>query len=222
MAEGRDVTGRRSATGDRPADGGIAVVPAATCPLAGRRNIMIFGEYLAHDPATPLQLFRHHGRQDWVGDGDLMIANLARTMRLAPVPHYMVWWRINGPCADRRVGGLFPQSARTALSGRDGGDPRRPLPAERRLRRNHRRRRVAVAAGPASRRILLERHDRGRRPPRNAYEARAARSTGGQASTRSEAPRHAGAGSWRSGVVVVCQPRRGGAVPAVASCPPTD
>lgn len=58
---------------------------------------MIFGEYLAHDPATPIQLFRHHGRQDWVGDGDLMIANLARTMRLAPVPHYMVWWRINGP-----------------------------------------------------------------------------------------------------------------------------
>ena len=33
---------------------------------------MIFGEYIAHDPAVPLQLFRHHGRQDWTGDGDVM------------------------------------------------------------------------------------------------------------------------------------------------------
>lgn len=58
---------------------------------------MIFGEYLAHDPAVPLQLFRHHGRQDWTGDGDVMVANLARTMRLAGEPNYMVWWRIAGP-----------------------------------------------------------------------------------------------------------------------------
>ena len=58
---------------------------------------MIFGEYIAHDPAVPLQLFRHHGRQDWTGDGDVMVANLARTMRLAGEPNYMVWWRISGP-----------------------------------------------------------------------------------------------------------------------------
>ncbi len=58
---------------------------------------MIFGEYIAHDPAVPLQLFRHHGRQDWTGEGDVMVANLARTMRLAGEPNYMVWWRISGP-----------------------------------------------------------------------------------------------------------------------------
>lgn len=58
---------------------------------------MIFGEYLAHDPATPVPLFRHHGRQDWTGSGDVMVANLGRTMRLAAVPHYLVWWRIKGP-----------------------------------------------------------------------------------------------------------------------------
>ena len=58
---------------------------------------MIFGEYIAHDPAVPLQLFRHHGRQDWTGDGDVMVANLARTMRLAGEPNYLVWWRISGP-----------------------------------------------------------------------------------------------------------------------------
>lgn len=58
---------------------------------------MIFGEYIAHDPSVPLQLFRHHGRQDWTGDGDVMVANLARTMRLAGEPNYLVWWRISGP-----------------------------------------------------------------------------------------------------------------------------
>ncbi len=57
---------------------------------------MIFGEYIERDPAIPIQLFRHHGRQDWVGDGDVMVANLGRTMRLSGEPHYMVWWRIKG------------------------------------------------------------------------------------------------------------------------------
>jgi hypothetical protein len=57
---------------------------------------MIFGEYIAHDPSVPPQLFRHHGRQDWAGEGDVMVANLARTMRLSGEPTHFVWWRIPG------------------------------------------------------------------------------------------------------------------------------
>ena len=57
---------------------------------------MIFAEYIERPPGTPLHLFRHHGRQDWVADGDVMVANLARTMRLAGEPHFMCWWRIKG------------------------------------------------------------------------------------------------------------------------------
>jgi hypothetical protein len=55
---------------------------------------MIFAEYIERDRAMPLEIFRHHGRQDWVSDEDVMVANLGRTMRLAPVPHYMCWWKI--------------------------------------------------------------------------------------------------------------------------------
>ena len=57
---------------------------------------MIFGEYIERPPGTPLHLFRHHGRQDWVADGDVMVANLARTMRLSGEPHVTCWWRIKG------------------------------------------------------------------------------------------------------------------------------
>lgn len=57
---------------------------------------MIFAEYIEHDPAVPFQLFRHHGRQDWVGERDRLIANLGRTMRLGGEPHYLVWWQIKG------------------------------------------------------------------------------------------------------------------------------
>jgi hypothetical protein len=55
---------------------------------------MIFLEYIERDRAFPLELFRHHGGQDWSSPEDRKIANLARTMRLAPVPHYMCWWQI--------------------------------------------------------------------------------------------------------------------------------
>ncbi len=55
---------------------------------------MIFAEYIDRDRAVPWEIFRHHGRQDWVSDEDVMVANLGRTMRLAPQPHYMCWWRI--------------------------------------------------------------------------------------------------------------------------------
>jgi hypothetical protein len=55
---------------------------------------MIFGEYIGHDAAVPVQLYRHHGRQDWTGEGDVMVANLARTMRLSGEPTHLVWWRI--------------------------------------------------------------------------------------------------------------------------------
>lgn len=56
---------------------------------------MIFAEYIARDPAVPLEVFRHHGRQDWVAEGDVMVANLGRTMKLGPEPHYMCWWQIH-------------------------------------------------------------------------------------------------------------------------------
>lgn len=55
---------------------------------------MIFLEYIERDRNFPLDLFRHHGGQDWSSPEDRKIANLARTMRLAPVPHCMCWWQI--------------------------------------------------------------------------------------------------------------------------------
>jgi hypothetical protein len=55
---------------------------------------MIYAEYVDRDRSMPWEIFRHHGRQDWVSDEDVMVANLGRTMRLAPVPYYMCWWRI--------------------------------------------------------------------------------------------------------------------------------
>lgn len=55
---------------------------------------MIFAEYIARDRNVPWELFRHHGRQDWASDQDVMVANLARTMKIGPQPHYMCWWRI--------------------------------------------------------------------------------------------------------------------------------
>ena len=55
---------------------------------------MIFGEYIEHDPAMPFQIFRRMGQQDWVGEGDVMVANLGRTMRLSGEPFYMCWWQI--------------------------------------------------------------------------------------------------------------------------------
>jgi hypothetical protein len=55
---------------------------------------MIFLEYIERDRDFPLELFRHHGGQDWSSPEDRKVANLARTMRLAPVPHYMCWWQI--------------------------------------------------------------------------------------------------------------------------------
>jgi hypothetical protein len=55
---------------------------------------MIFLEYIERDRDFPLELFRHHGGQDWSSPEDRKVANLARTMRLAPIPHYMCWWQI--------------------------------------------------------------------------------------------------------------------------------
>jgi hypothetical protein len=55
---------------------------------------MILAEYIARDRNVPWELFRHHGRQDWASDQDVMVANLARTMKIGPQPHYMCWWRI--------------------------------------------------------------------------------------------------------------------------------
>ncbi len=55
---------------------------------------MILAEYIARDRSVPWELFRHHGRQDWVSDRDVMVANLGRTMKIGPQPHYMCWWKI--------------------------------------------------------------------------------------------------------------------------------
>ncbi|HWA49341.1 MAG TPA: hypothetical protein VG742_13780 [Dongiaceae bacterium] len=55
---------------------------------------MIFAEYIARDRNVPWEVFRHHGRQDWVSDQDVMVANLGRTMKIGPQPHYMCWWQI--------------------------------------------------------------------------------------------------------------------------------
>jgi hypothetical protein len=41
----------------------------------------------------PWEIFRKLGGQDWSGS-DRIVANLGRTMRLAPTPHYMCWWQI--------------------------------------------------------------------------------------------------------------------------------
>lgn len=55
---------------------------------------MILAEYIARDRNVPWELFRHHGHQDWVSDQDVMVANLGRTMKIGPRPHYMCWWKI--------------------------------------------------------------------------------------------------------------------------------
>ncbi len=55
---------------------------------------MILAEYIARDRNVPWEVFRHHGRQDWVSDQDVMVANQGRTMKIGPQPHYMCWWQI--------------------------------------------------------------------------------------------------------------------------------
>jgi hypothetical protein len=55
---------------------------------------MILAEYIARDRTVPWELFRRHGHQDWSSDQDVMVANLGRTMKIGPQPHYMCWWKI--------------------------------------------------------------------------------------------------------------------------------
>jgi len=55
---------------------------------------MIYAEFIARDRNIPWEIFRHHGRQDWAAAEDRMVANLGRTMKLGPEPHYMSWWQI--------------------------------------------------------------------------------------------------------------------------------
>ena len=54
---------------------------------------MIFVEYIERERSMPFEIFRKLGGQDWSGS-DRIVANLGRTMRLAPTPHYMCWWQI--------------------------------------------------------------------------------------------------------------------------------
>jgi hypothetical protein len=55
---------------------------------------MIFVEHIHRDRSTPWEVFRKLGAQEWPAEDDKMIANLGRTMRLAPEPHYMARWQI--------------------------------------------------------------------------------------------------------------------------------
>jgi len=55
---------------------------------------MIFVEYIERERSMPWEIFRKLGGQDWSGS-DRIVANLGRTMRLAPTPHYMCWWQIS-------------------------------------------------------------------------------------------------------------------------------
>lgn len=57
---------------------------------------MIYAEFISRDRNLPPEMFRHFGRQDWQSDKDVMIANLARTMKIGPPPQAMCWWRISG------------------------------------------------------------------------------------------------------------------------------
>lgn len=57
---------------------------------------MIYAEFIARDRALPPEMFRHFGRQDWQSDKDVMVANLARTMKIGPGPQAMCWWKISG------------------------------------------------------------------------------------------------------------------------------
>jgi hypothetical protein len=57
---------------------------------------VIYVEHIRRDPRIAWEVFRHHGHQDWSSPEDVMVANLARTMKLGPEPHYMCWWQIAG------------------------------------------------------------------------------------------------------------------------------
>lgn len=57
---------------------------------------MIYAEFIARDRGVPPEMFRHFGRQDWQSEKDVMVANLARTMKIGPGPQAMCWWRISG------------------------------------------------------------------------------------------------------------------------------
>jgi hypothetical protein len=57
---------------------------------------LIYVEEIRRDRSVALEVFRHHARQDWSADEDVLVANLARTMKLGPEPHHMCWWRIPG------------------------------------------------------------------------------------------------------------------------------
>lgn len=55
---------------------------------------LIYVEYLRRDRAIPAPVFRHHAKQDWQAEGDVMVGNLARTMKIGPEPHHICLWRI--------------------------------------------------------------------------------------------------------------------------------
>ncbi|MFO1056177.1 MAG: hypothetical protein U1E53_04340 [Dongiaceae bacterium] len=61
---------------------------------------MIYAEFIARDPAMPVEIFRRLGNQasDWAeGAADRMILQLGRTLGLGPAPSHLCLWEIPSP-----------------------------------------------------------------------------------------------------------------------------
>jgi hypothetical protein len=58
---------------------------------------MIYVEYIRRDRHIPIELFRAFGDQaSWDDAQDKLVLNIGRTLRLAPHPAYMAFWRCKG------------------------------------------------------------------------------------------------------------------------------
>jgi hypothetical protein len=59
---------------------------------------VIYIEFIERDRFMPIEIFRHLGRQsaDWAdGAADKLVLQIGRTLRLGPMPSYLVFWEIN-------------------------------------------------------------------------------------------------------------------------------
>ena len=59
---------------------------------------MIYIEFIERDRFMPIEIFRHLGRQssDWADSAaDKLVLQIGRTLRLGPMPSYLVFWEIN-------------------------------------------------------------------------------------------------------------------------------
>ena len=59
---------------------------------------MIYIEFIERDRFMPIEIFHHLGRQssDWAdGAADKLVLQIGRTLRLGPMPSYLVFWEID-------------------------------------------------------------------------------------------------------------------------------